>query len=207
VIQAPGRTGLAVVLQVAEPGWRLSVGAWAFLLIAGTVFLVCTGILMLVSTPRRSRRLAKILLALVAGSACGALWMLLVGTVVAPAWPDAMNAPAVRVVGLVAALAAAGLLAMPTRLSTVVGRSATVVGFHCLALPIAACISLVVGRGQWIHATGVLDTILAADLHPIALSVGGLLVGVGLVFIGDRAFRRRRRRRSRPRFDLSGPHA
>jgi hypothetical protein len=107
----------------------------------------------------------------------------------------------------VAALAAASLLAMPTRLSTVVGRSAMVVGFHCLALPIAACISLVVGRGQWIPATGVLDTILAADLHPIALSVGGLLVGVGLVFIGDRALRRRRRRRSRPRFDLSGPHA
>jgi hypothetical protein len=186
VTQAPCRTGLAVmglaasgcVLQVTEPAGRIPVSAWAFLLIAGTVFLVCTGILMLVSRPRRSRRLAKILLALVAGSACGALWMLLVATAVAPAWPDAMNAPAVRVVG-----------------------------FHCLVLPIAACISLVVGGGQWIPATGVLDTMLAGDLHPIALSVGGLLVGVLLVFVGDRALRRRRTRRSRPRFDLMGPHA
>jgi hypothetical protein len=205
--QAPSQTGFAVmglaaserVLQVPEPAWRLPVRAWLFLLIAGVVFLVCTGILMLVSTPRRSRRLAKVLLALVAGSACGALWILLVGTALAPALPDAMNAPAVRGVGVVTALAAASLLAMPTRLSAVVGRSAMVVGFHCLALPIAACISLVV-RGARV------DTALAGDWLTGGLSVGGLLVGVGLVFVGDRALRRRRRRRPRARFDLSGPH-
>jgi hypothetical protein len=207
VTQAPGQTGLAVmglaasgrVLQVPEPAWRLPVRAWAFLLIAGVMFLVCTGILMLVSTPRRSRRLAKILLALVAGSACGTLWMLLVATAVAPAQPDALTAPAVRGVGVVAALAAASFLARPRRLRTVVGRSMMVVGFHCLALPIAALISVLV-------RDALLGTGLAGDLLTVGLSLGGLLVGLGFVFVGDRALRRRSRRRPRARFDLSGPH-
>jgi len=62
--------------------------------------------------------------------------------------------------------------------------SAMTIGFHSLALPIAALISLLVGSAQ------------AGDLRTVALSVGGLLLGVFLVFVGDRVLRHRRRRRS-----------
>jgi hypothetical protein len=168
------------------------------LLVTGVPFLVCGGIIVLVSSRRRGPKLARILVALVAGAVCGALWILLVDTVVNAPMSGAMNEPAVLVVGVVAAaLVAASLLAMPTRLSTVVGRSAVVVGFHCLALPIAACIAVVV-RGARLGAG------LAEDL--LTVGVGGLLAGVVLVYVGDRVLKRRRTRRSRPRFDLSGRH-
>jgi hypothetical protein len=181
--------------EAGRPGW---LGPLPVLLVGVVVFLVCTGILMLVSTPRRSRKLAKIFVALTAGLGCGALWILLVGIAVNGAVPE----PAVLVVGVVTALVSASLLSMPNRLSTVVGFSAMVIGFHSLALPIAALISLVVGRAQWVPAGSLR---LAGDLRTVGLSVGGLLVGVVLVFVGDQTLRRRRTRRSR--FDLSGPHA
>ena len=132
---------------------------------------------------------------LVAGSVCGALWILLVDTAANTAIPDAMNEPAVLAVGVVTALGAASLLSLPNRLSEMVGLSAMAIGFHSLALPIAALISLLLGAAQ------------AGDLRTVALSVGGLLLGLFLVFIGDRVLRGRRMRSSRPRFDLSGPPA
>jgi len=151
--------------------------ALPFLLVAGWVFLLCTGVLVLVSRRRRRRKLAKILVPLVAGSVCGALWILLVDTAANTAIPDAMNEPAVLAVGVVTALGAASLLSMPNRLSEMVGLSAMAIGFHSLALPIAALISLLVGGAQ------------AGDLRTVALSVGGLLVGVFLVFVGERVLR------------------
>ena len=153
--------------------------ALPFLLVAGWVFLLCTGVLVLVSRRRRRRKLAKILVPLVAGSVCGALWILLVDTAANTAMPDAMNEPAVLAVGVVTALGAASLLSMPNRLSEMVGFSAMAIGFHGLALPIAALISLLVGGAQ------------AGDLRTVALSVGGLLVGVFLVFVGERVLDRR----------------
>jgi len=169
--------------------------ALPFLLVAGWVFLLCTGVLVLISRRRRRRKLAKILVPLVAGSVCGALWILLVDTAANTAIPDAMNEPAVLAVGVVTGLGAASLLSLPNRLSEMVGLSAMAIGFHSLALPIAALISLLVGGAQ------------AGDLRTVALSVGGLLLGLFLVFIGDRVLRSRRMRSSRPRFDLSGPPA
>jgi hypothetical protein len=151
--------------------------ALPFLLVAGWVFLLSTGVLVLVSRRRRRRKLAKILVPLVAGSVCGALWVLLVDTAANTAIPDAMNEPAVLAVGVVTALGAAILLSMPNRLSEMVGLSAMAIGFHSLALPIAALISLFVGGAQ------------AGDLRTVALSVGGLLVGVFLVFVGERVLR------------------
>ena len=136
-----------------------------------------------------------ILVPLVAGSVCGALWILLVDTAAYTAIPDAMNEPVVLAVGVVTALVAASLLSMPNRLSEMVGLSAMAIGFHSLALPIAALISLLVGGAQ------------AGDLRTVALSVGGLLVGAFLVFVGDRVLRRRRRSRPRARFDLGRPYA
>jgi hypothetical protein len=160
---------------------------------AVVVFLLCTGVLVFVSSRRRRRKLVKRLVTLVAGSVCGAFWILLIDTAVNPAIPDAMHEPAVLVIGVVTALVAASLLSMANHLSEMVGLSAMAMGFHSLALPIAALISIVAGGAH------------AVDLRAVALSIGGLLLGVCLVFVGDR--RRRRRSRSRARFDLGQPYA
>jgi hypothetical protein len=160
---------------------------------AVVVFLLCTGVLVFVSSRRRRRKLVKMLVTLVAGSVCGAFWILLIDTAVNPAIPDAMHEPAVLVIGVVTALVAASLLSMANHLSEMVGLSAMAMGFHSLALPIAALISIVAGGAH------------AVDLRAVALSICGLLLGVCLVFVGDR--RRRRRSRSRARFDLGQPYA
>jgi len=169
----------------------------------------------LVSRRRRRRKLAKILVPLVAGSVCGALWILLVDTAANTAIPDAMNEPAVLAVGVVTALGAASLLSMPNRLRRVLGLSAMAIGFHSLALPIVALISVFVGGAQRVPAASsrpaltavILGTRLVGDLPTVGLSVGGLLLGVFFVFVGDRVLRRRRISSSRARFDLSRPHA
>jgi hypothetical protein len=115
---------------------------------AVVVFLVCTGILALVSSRRRTRKLAKIGVAVVAGLMCGALWILLVAIVVNASMPGVMNEPAVLIFGAVtAALVAAGLLPTSYRLHKVLGLSAMVIGFHALALPLAALFAFVV-RGR-----------------------------------------------------------
>jgi hypothetical protein len=156
--------------------------------------------------------------ALVAGAVCGALWILLVDTVVNAPRIGATNEPAVLVVGVVtAALVAASLLSSlsrPDRLRQVVGLSAMVIGFHCLALPIAALLSLLVrgaprfpaARGPALTAV-ILGTRFVGDLRTVGLSVGGLLVGLCLVFIGDRVLRHPRMNSLRGRFDRSRSHA
>jgi len=194
-LAAEAQTPRAVPSGTSSPWLVAALPLFPFLLIAGVVFLLCTGVLVVVSRRRRRQKLAKILVPLVAGSVCGALWILLVDTAVSAAIPDAMNEPAVLAVGVVTALVAASLLSMPDRLSQVAGLSAMAIGFQSLALPIAALIALLAGGAQ------------AGDLRTVALSVNGLLVGVFLVFVGDRVLRRRTMRSSRPRFDLSGPHA
>ena len=119
---AGGLLAAPLAVEAQEPaaapsgtGSSWLVVALPFLLVAGVVFLLSTGILVL---PRRSKRkLAKIFVPLVAGSVCGALWILLVDTAVNPATPDAMDEPAVLVVGVLTALGAASLLSMPDRLT------------------------------------------------------------------------------------------
>ena len=183
---------------------------------AVVVFLVCTGILVLVASRRRRRKLAKIGVAVVAGSMCGALWILLVDIVVNATMPGVTNEPAVLIVGVVtAALVAASLLSTSYRLHKVLGLSAMVIGFHALALPIAALSAFVVRGEQWFPAASarpaltavILRIRLTGDLATVGLSVGGLLLGVFLVFVGDRVLRRRRKRSSRARFDLNRHHA
>ena len=164
-------------------------GSLPLLLVAGVVFLLLTGTLVFVSSRRRRRKLAKILVPLGAGSVCGALWILLVNTAVNGATPKVTSEPAVLVLGAaMAALVMASLLWRPNRLGAVVGLSVMAIGFHSLALPLAALISIVVGG------------LRAANLRTVALSVGGLLSGVLLVFVGDRVLRSRSRPRAR--FDL-----
>jgi hypothetical protein len=189
--------------------------AVVLVLSAVVVFLVCTGILVLVSSRGHRRKLAKIGAAVVAGLMCGALWILLVDIVVNTTSPGAMNEPAMLIVGAVtAALVAASLLPTSYRLHKVLGLSAMVIGFHALALPIAALFAFVVRGAQWFPAANVrpaltavnLRTRLTGDLLTAGLSVGGLLLGVFLVFVEDRVLRRRRKRNSRARFDLSRHH-
>ena len=179
---------------------------------AVVVFLVCTGILLLVSSRGHRRKLAKIGAAVVAGLMCGALWILLVNIVVNATMPGAMNEQAMLIVGAVtAALVTASLLPTSYRLHKVLGLSVMVIGFHALALPIAALSAFVVRGEQWFPAASarpaltavILRVRLTGDLPTAGLSVGGLLFGVFLVFVGDRVFRRRRKRNSRTRFDLS----
>jgi len=194
-LAAEAQTPRAVPSGTSRPWLVDALPFFPFLLVAVVVFLLSTGFLVFVSSRRRRRKLAKMLVTLVAGSVCGAFWILLIDTAVNPAIPDAMNEPAVLVVGVVTALVAASLLSMANHLSEMVGLSAMAMGFHSLALPIAALISIVAGGAH------------AVDLRAVALSIGGLLVGVVLVIVGDRVLRRRRMRSSKARFDLGRPPA
>ena len=126
--------------------------------------------------------------------------MLLVDTVANTISTDTIKESAVLLVGVVTALVAALFLSAPTNLRQVAGVSMMAIGFHSLALPIAVLISFVVAGAAWLPEA-------SAELRAVGLSVAGLLVGVLLVFLGDQALRRRRTRRSRPRFDLNGPQA
>jgi hypothetical protein len=207
--------GLAAVGCVAEPiDTDVPFVTGVFLSSAVVVFLVCTGILVFVSRRRRRRKLAKILVALAAGLVCGAVWVLLVGTVANAAGFDAMDEPAVLVVGLVTALVAALLLSAPDSVTEVAAVSAMAIGLHSLALPVAALISFVVAGAQQSPAVSarpaltavILRVRLAGDLSTVGLSVGGLLVGLFFVFVGDRLLRRRRRRSARARVDLGRRH-
>jgi hypothetical protein len=180
------------------------------------LLLLCPGFLVLVSARRRPRKVAKLLVAFGAGSACGALWVLLVNIVVNAEDSDALDEPAVLVVGLVTALVAAFLLSTPDRLAEVAGLSAMAIGFHSLALPLAALVSFLVAVAQWfltasarppLTAALILGARSAGNLRTVSLSLGGLLVGLCFVFVGDRVLLRRRLRRSRPRFHLRRPEA
>ena len=141
----------------------------------------------LVSVFRRRRKLTRILVALVAGSVCGALWMLLVDTVASAIRTDTINDSVLLLVGAVTALVAALFLSAPEGLTEVAGISMIVIGFHSLALPISALISFLVAGAAWLPGA-------SAELRTVGLGVAGLLVGALLVFLGDRILRVRRMR-------------
>ena len=151
------------------------------------LLLCAAGILVSVVRHRRRRKLTKTLVALVAGSVCGALWMLLVDTVANAIRPDTINDSAVLLVGAVTALVAALFLSAPQSLTEVEGLSMIVIGFHSLALPISALISFLVAGAAWLPGA-------SAELRTVGLGVAGLLVGALLVFLGDRVLRVRRMR-------------
>ena len=210
-----GLTASGCVTREARPDSQFPLVELAFLLTVAALFLLCTGFLVLVSRRRRRRKVAKMLVAVGAGSGCGALWVLLVDTVANAAGSDALDEPAVLVVGLVAALVAAFLLSTPDSLTEVAGLSAMVLGLHSLALPLATLVSFLVAGAQWFPSASarppltavILGARFAGDLRTVGLSIGGLLVGLSFVFVGDRVLLRRRRRRSRPRFHRGQPEA
>ena len=210
-----GLTASGCMTRDSRPASQFPLVELAFVLFVAALFILCTGFIVLVAPRRRQRKVAKILVAFSAGSVCGAIWVLLVDTVTNAADFDALDEPAVLVLGLVATLVAAFLLSTPDSLAEVTGLSAITIGLHSLALPLAALISFVVAGAQWLPTTSarpplaavILGARFAGDLRTIGLSVGGLLVGLCFVFVGDRVLLRRRVPRSRPRFHLGQPEA
>jgi hypothetical protein len=185
------------------------------LLVAGVVFLLCTGLVMFADTRWRRRQLVKILVALVAGSACGAFWVLVVHTAFGATMPGASTGRTLLGVGAVTGLLAAALLMLPRRLGQVVGLALISIGFHSFLLPIAALVSyLEVGTLESpartmrpLFSAVILGIRLTGDLLTAGLGAAGLIAGLLLVLAGDGVLRRSRRAGVRARFDLSGPHA
>ena len=135
--------------------------------------------------------------ALLGGLACGALWFLFVTTILDVVRPGATIVPTLAVAAVMG-LAAAAFCWRPGTSREVWGRVALTVGFHALAMPVAAAISF--------GATGIWPPPETADLGlsvdvfgvrlvgtptTVRLGVGGFVGGLLLVAIGDRALGRR----------------
>lgn len=191
-----------VEVRMTESDKDATISLLALLALAAALFLVFRGLALFVAwrhgagTRQHRRRLLKILVAVVAGGMCGVLWVLLITTVLDAAARSGAATNLV-VVGVVVALSVAVLLGRSGRLREVMGRSLMTTGFHSLALPIAALISFLVGSAQLGPGGStrpelsamILGVKLAGSIATVGLSVGGLLVGVFFVFLGDRLLR------------------
>lgn len=146
--------------------------------------------------PHRERR--SLGAAVPAGLVCGGLWMLIATTILDVARPGMTTVPVTLGVWGVTGLAAAAFCWSPGTPRQIWGRVALTVGLHALALPVAAAISF--------GATGIWPPPETADLGlildvfgvrlvgtpaTVRLGVGGFVLGLLLVAIGDRALRRR----------------
>jgi hypothetical protein len=132
-----------------------------------------------------------------AGLVCGGLWVLCVTMILDVARPGALTP--LLALGVWAATGL-GVVAICWRSGTgreIWGRVALTVGFHALALPLAAAISFG-ATGIWPPPRGA-DLGLSLDLFglrlvgtpgTVRLGVGGVVLGRLLVAIGDRARRR-----------------
>ena len=185
-------------------GWDepASIALLALFGFGGVLFLVFTWLAVLVARRPSRRRRLKILVAAVAGGVCGALWVLFVATILDAARPGTLMDLPLVALGVVVALSAAVLLSGSGRSREVAGRSLMTTGFNCLALPIAALISFLVGGAQLPAGSAraelsavILGVRLAGNVATVGLSVGGLLAGVFLVFLGDRLLRQVRHAR------------
>jgi hypothetical protein len=176
---------------------RVTIALFGLLGLAVVLFPVSVGFAVLVGRRPLRRRLLKILVSAMAGGVCGTLWMLFIATICAAARPGVLTDPVLMVVGVVVALSGAVLLSSSGRLGEIVARSLMTTGFNCLGLPIAALISFLIagaqvspGRARPELSGVVLGVRLAGDVMTASLSIGGLLAGVLLVFLGDRRLRR-----------------
>jgi hypothetical protein len=181
---------------------RAAITLLALLGLAVVLFAVMAGLAVRVGRRSSRRRLLKSLVAFMAGSVCGMLWVLFIATIRAADRPGSLTDPVLLAVGTVVALSGAVLLSGPGRLGEVVGRSLMTTGFNSLALPIAALISFLVGGAQVSPGSApdlsavILGVRLAGDVTTVSLSIGGFLAGIFLVFLGDRRLRRVRLARS-----------
>ena len=136
--------------------------------------------------------------AVLSSLACGGLWVLITTTVLARIRPDLTTVPIALGVWGVTGLAVAVFISSPATHRQIWGRVALTVGLHALALPVAVAISF--------GATGIWPPPETADLGltlevfgvrlvgtpaTVRLGVGGFVLGLVLVAIGDRTLRRR----------------
>ena len=179
-------------------GWdgSASIALLALFGLGGVLFLVFTGLAVLVSRRPSRRRLLKILVAAVAGGVCGTLWVVFIATILDAARSGTLMDLPLVALGVVVALSAAVLLSRSGRSREIAGRSLMTTGFNSLALPIAALISFMVGGAQLPAGSAraelsavILGVRRAGTVATVGLSVGGLLAGVLLVFLGDRLLR------------------
>ena len=132
--------------------------------------------------------------AVLGGAACGGLWVLVAATILEVVRPSAMTPLVLGAVGLVTGLATAALCWRPGTPRQIWARVALTVGFHALALPVAAVLAF--------GATGIWPPPATADLGlnvevlgvrlvgtptAVRLGVAGFVAGLLLVMIGDRA--------------------
>ncbi|MGH7396019.1 MAG: hypothetical protein ACRELW_00615 [Candidatus Rokuibacteriota bacterium] len=129
--------------------------------------------------------------------------MLLVATVLDGARPGTLTVPLMAGIWAGAGLVMALVLSRPGPPRQLWGRAAIAIGLHGLALPVAAVLSFVVAGMQWspsnpgnleLSAT-VLGVRLAATPLAIRVGVGGFVLGLLLLSVGDRALRGLRRSR------------
>jgi len=146
--------------------------------------------------PHRETR--SLFAAVIAGLVCGGISMAFASTILAVARPAARTVPVLLSVWIIAGLAAAALCWRAGSPRQIWGRVALTMGFHALALPVAAAIAF--------GLTGILpppanaDLALSLDIFGVRLvgtpmtvriGVAGFVLGLILVAIGDRALGRR----------------
>jgi len=148
--------------------------------------------------PPREMTSRNLSAAVFAGLACGGLWVLVTTTILERIRPEMATLSIAIGVWAVTGLAVGAFCWSPGTPRQIWGRVALTVGLHALALPVAAAISF--------GATGVWPPPETADLGlsldvfgvrlvgtpaTVRLGVGGFVLGLVLVAIGDRALRRR----------------
>lgn len=139
--------------------------------------------------------------ALLAGAICGGVWTLAAGIVLDAAGPGSIPPWLLASVWAATGLAVTVLLAKPGTPRQLWGRAAITIGLHGLALPVAAAVSFVVAGTQWSPAdpgnlelsATILGVRVAASPMTIRAAVGGFVLGLVLLAVGDRAMREPRR--------------
>ena len=136
--------------------------------------------------------------ALSAGLGCGGLWFLFATVILDVVRPGGMRLPAL-VLGAAAGLAVAVFCWRPGPARQIWGRAILTVGFHALAMPVAAAIAF--GATAIWPPPETADLGLSVDVFgvrlvgtptTVRLGFGGFVLGVLLVVIGERALGRRR---------------
>ena len=123
--------------------------------------------------------------------------MLVVAVLVEGARPGILTAPLLAGIWAATGLVTAAVLWRPGPPRERWGRAAIVAGLHALALPVAAAISCVLAGARWspgepgpLELSATLAGVrLAASPMAIRLGVGGFVLGLLLLSIGDRALR------------------
>lgn len=153
-------------------------------------------------------RLAKAVAILVGGAAAGAASLLVVATVVNAGRPGTLTPRAMLAVWMVGSVVAMLFIGRAPLIRRVVTRTCLALGVQGVILPLATLVSFAVAGARLAgpadpggeRVVDVLGVRLVGALPAVWIGLGGFVVGLALVIVGDRAQRRVGRRRSRRRF-------